>query len=55
MQAGERCLVVPAASETAFKRALREVGYIVSGENLRPTKKQRAKQEAVSAPHASET
>jgi hypothetical protein len=30
MRAGERHLVVPAASETAFRRTLREVGYLLA-------------------------
>jgi hypothetical protein len=30
MRAGERHLVVPAASEAAFRRALREVGYLLA-------------------------
>jgi len=55
MQAGERCLVVPAASEALFKRALREVGYVVSGENMRPTNNRRAKPSADSVPNAAET
>jgi hypothetical protein len=29
LPAGDRHLVVPAASETAFRRALREVGYLL--------------------------
>jgi hypothetical protein len=55
MQAGERCLVVPASSEAAFKRALREVGYIVSSEDMQPAKKRRAKPDADSARDAAET
>jgi hypothetical protein len=55
MHAGERCLVVPASSEAAFRRTLREVGYIVSGENIRLAKNRRAKQESDSAPDAAET
>jgi hypothetical protein len=30
MRAGERHLVVPASSETAFQRSLRDLGYILS-------------------------
>ncbi|MDA2923978.1 helicase-associated domain-containing protein [Acidobacteria bacterium AH-259-L09] len=43
MRAGERHLVVPASSESAFRRRLRDVGYLLSaGEPLTP-KPRRAK------------
>ena len=35
MLAGERHLVVPVGSERAFRRALRELGYVVSASELR--------------------
>jgi len=38
MLAGERHLVVPASSETAFKRALREIGYLVAIGEVKPAK-----------------
>ena len=41
MRAGERHLVVPASSEAAFKRALREVGYLVAMGEARPVKSRR--------------
>ena len=40
MLAGERHLVVPASSEPAFRRALREVGYVV-GTEVKPAKTRR--------------
>ena len=36
LRAGERSLVVPAASEAAFRRALRDVGYLLSTKVTRP-------------------
>ena len=39
MQAGERHLVIPGSSETAFKRALREVGYLIAMGELKPPEK----------------
>lgn len=39
--AGERHLVVPASSEAAFKRTLREVGYLVAIGEARPAKPRR--------------
>ncbi len=36
LQAGERHLVVPAASEAAFKRNLREAGYLLAAGETRP-------------------
>jgi len=36
MRTGERHLVVPAASEVAFKRTLREVGYLLAMSDSRP-------------------
>jgi hypothetical protein len=41
MRAGERHLVVPASSEAAFKRALREVGYLLAMGAARPTRNRR--------------
>jgi len=38
MLAGEQHLVVPASSETAFKRALREIGYLVAIGEVKPAK-----------------
>ncbi len=38
LAAGERHLVVPASSEAAFKRTLREVGYLVAMGEARPAK-----------------
>jgi len=35
MRAGERHLVVPASSETAFRRGLREIGYLLADEEER--------------------
>jgi len=35
MLAGERHLVVPVASERAFRRALRELGYPIPASELR--------------------
>lgn len=42
MPAGERHLVVPASSEAPFKRALREVGYLLADGETRPAKNGRA-------------
>lgn len=39
--AGERHLVVPASSEAAFKRALREVGYLVAMGEVKTAKPRR--------------
>ena len=41
MLAGERHLVVPASSEAAFKRTLREVGYLVAMAEVKPAKPRR--------------
>ena len=41
MLAGERHLVVPASSETAFKRTLREVGYLVAMGEVKAAKPRR--------------
>jgi hypothetical protein len=35
LRAGERHLVVPAASEAAFRRALRDAGYLLSAPSAR--------------------
>jgi hypothetical protein len=45
IRAGERHLVVPASSEAAFRRALREVGYLLSAGEARPAKNRRAPRE----------
>lgn len=52
MRAGERHLVVPAASEAAFRRALREVGYLLAAAMPHGAKKgRRAKaRQGLSAP-----
>ena len=41
MPAGERHLVVPAASEAAFKRTLRELGYLVAMGEVKSAKRRR--------------
>jgi hypothetical protein len=41
MRAGERHLVVPASSEAAFKRSLREVGYLLALGQALPVKSRR--------------
>ena len=38
MRAGERHLVVSGSSEAAFRRALRDAGYLLSAESKRPAK-----------------
>ncbi len=43
MRAGERHLVVPAASEAAFRRALREVGYLLTAATPHGAKGRRAR------------
>lgn len=50
MQAGERHLVVPASSEAAFKRALREVGYFVAPGETRATEDRRVRPASKNAP-----
>jgi hypothetical protein len=42
MRAGERHLVVPTSSEAAFKRTLREVGYLLAMGQARPAKNRSA-------------
>lgn len=42
MRAGERRLVVPASSEAAFRRGLRELGYLLATGEARVTKGRRA-------------
>jgi hypothetical protein len=42
MRAGERHLVVPASSEAAFRRALREVGYLLASGGAQVSKSRRA-------------
>lgn len=41
MRAGERLLVVAASSEAAFRRALRDTGYLLAPDDNRPAKNQR--------------
>jgi len=41
MRAGERHLVVPASAEAAFRRALRDAGYLLSPAENRPVKARR--------------
>lgn len=38
MRAGERHLVVPVSSEAAFKRALRELGYLLATGETKPAR-----------------
>ncbi len=45
MRAGERHLVVPAPSEAAFRRALRDVGYLL-GVGAAPVEKRRRRSAA---------
>ena len=42
MRAGERHLVVPASSEAAFRRALRDVGYLLASAGVHEAKDRRA-------------
>jgi hypothetical protein len=50
MTAGERHLVVPASSEAPFRRALREIGYLLSVREARPAKDRRASRSDDPAP-----
>ena len=52
MRAGERHLVVTASSESAFKRALREVGYFVAPGETRATEDRRATPASINSPTA---
>ncbi len=54
MHAGERHLVVSAASEAVFRRTLREVGYILAMGETRPAKSWLPTPPAGSAPQATE-
>ena len=45
MRAGDRHLVVAASLETAFRRALRDVGYLLADGNARVVKERGAKPE----------
>lgn len=54
MRAGERHLVVPSSSEAAFKRTLREVGYLVTSGETKVTKARRAPAPESAAPQATE-
>jgi len=55
MRAGERHLVVPAASEAAFRRALREVGYLLAAATPHGAEARRAKASQGSSAPAGET
>jgi hypothetical protein len=54
MRAGERHLVVPSSSEAAFKRTLREVGYLVTSGETKVTKARRAPAPEAGTPQATE-
>ena len=54
MRAGERHLVVPASSEVAFRRTLREVGYLLSAGEARPAKNRRTNRLNDATPEAAE-
>ncbi len=54
MRAGERHLVVPASSEPAFRRALRELGYLLASGEARVTKGRRAGTSDEPGPRAAE-
>jgi len=54
LRAGERHLVVPASSEAAFKRTLREVGYLLACGEKRLAKNRRVNPPDSSAPQAAE-
>jgi len=54
MRAGERHLVVPASSEAAFRRALRELGYLLASGEARVTKSRRASTSDEPGPRAAE-
>jgi hypothetical protein len=55
MRAGERHLVVPASSETAFKRTLREVGYLLETGEARSTRPRREPEAVETTPRPEET
>jgi hypothetical protein len=54
MPAGERHLVVPASSESAFKRTVREVGYLVTMAEVKSAKPRRKASAKKSATHSVE-
>ncbi len=54
MRAGEQHLVVAASSEAAFKRMLREVGYILAVGRVQPAKNHRASSTADMTQRASD-
>jgi len=54
MRAGDRHLVVPAPSEAAFKRALRELGYLLALGGARPAKDHRPSSADDETPQATE-
>jgi hypothetical protein len=54
MRAGERHLAVPSSSEAAFKRTLREVGYLVTPGETKVTKARRAPVPEAASPQPTE-
>jgi hypothetical protein len=54
MQAGERHLVVQASSEAAFRRTLRELGYLLSAGGTRPARNRRPNRSDDAVPQAPE-
>jgi len=54
MQAGERHLVVQVSSEAAFRRTLRELGYLLSAGDTRPARNRRTSRWDDSVPQAPE-
>jgi hypothetical protein len=54
MRAGERHLVVPASSDAAFRRALRELGYLLASGEARVTKGRRPSTSDAPGPRAAE-
>jgi hypothetical protein len=54
MRAGERHLVVAAASEAAFRRALRELGYLLASGEARVTTGRRVSTSDAPGPRAAE-
>jgi len=55
MRAGERHLVVPSSSEAAFKRALREAGYLLAMGEVRSAGNRRASSPGGTTPPVTET
>ena len=54
MRAGERHLVVAASSDAAFRRALRELGYLLAAGAARATKGRRASTPDAPGPRVAE-